>query len=165
MSKEINEIYEKLLSVYRDEYPHNPKGVLSFHIDKVRKEGKSIEEAILILAVRKNISIPALMELVKKGKSQEEAISELSKEMTFTVTESRKVLVVDCPMCSGKMEKGYFRFLSDYWGWGWVEEKKPWTMGYCVKASKCRDCGIIIITPGDISESVRFWDSHRPSQQ
>jgi hypothetical protein len=37
---------EKLLQVYRNKYPHNPEGVLEFHISQKMKEGKSREAAL-----------------------------------------------------------------------------------------------------------------------
>ena len=42
----INELYEKLVDFYKDKFPHNPSGVLRWHIDKKMKEGKTIEQAI-----------------------------------------------------------------------------------------------------------------------
>lgn len=55
----------------------------------------------------------------------------------------KKELSDNCPICSEKMEKGYLRCL-ELWGWGWVKEKKTWTMGWCIKARRCRNCKIII---------------------
>jgi hypothetical protein len=48
-SADINEIYEKLLEVYKVRYPYNPKEVLSYKISELVGEGKTRENAILTL--------------------------------------------------------------------------------------------------------------------
>ena len=53
-----------------------------------------------------------------------------------------------CPYCGKIMKKGYLRGLGSLWGWGWAEEKKPWTMGgRCIAgAYTCQHCKIIILS-------------------
>jgi len=38
---------------------------------------------------------------------------------------NKLVLPDKCPICGGKMEKGYLRCKTPVWGWGWVKERKP----------------------------------------
>ena len=54
----IEDLYGKLLDLYRDKFPHNPSGVLQLHIDKVVKEGRTKEEAVIDLSKQKGIEVP-----------------------------------------------------------------------------------------------------------
>jgi len=49
MSSEVDEIYEKLLTKYKEEKYVNPRAVLNYDIDSLTKEGKTRDEAILHL--------------------------------------------------------------------------------------------------------------------
>lgn len=46
---DTDEIYEKLLQIYKDRYPHNPRHVLSYKISELVREGRTRENAILTL--------------------------------------------------------------------------------------------------------------------
>lgn len=41
-----NELPDEILQIYSKKYPHNPTGVLRYHIDKKMKEGKTREQVI-----------------------------------------------------------------------------------------------------------------------
>jgi hypothetical protein len=59
----------------------------------------------------------------------------------------------NCPKYGEKMVKGYLRCKGSQArpSWGWVEEKKPWTLGWCIaKAHKCHRCKHMIISTGII---------------
>ena len=58
----------------------------------------------------------------------------------------------NCPICDKKMEKGYLRCKT--WGvWGWIKERKPWTMAWCItEAYRCQNCKVIMLS-SDIIES------------
>ena len=45
----VRETKASVLEYYRLKYPHNPEGVLAFHVARLRKEGKTMKEALLEL--------------------------------------------------------------------------------------------------------------------
>lgn len=87
-SEEIKTIYKKLVQSYANDYPSDPLRILNMHIEAyIKHEWKAKEPAILDLALRKNIEIPKVKELIEKGKTRKEAILEISKNMKFRVSE------------------------------------------------------------------------------
>lgn len=50
----LKEIYDKLLNVYKKKYPHNPEGVLKYHINREFKKENNLE-MILNKLLMKNI--------------------------------------------------------------------------------------------------------------
>ena len=53
----VEELYEKLVDFYEDKFPHNPSGVLQFHIDRIVREGKLKEDAVIDLSKQAGIEL------------------------------------------------------------------------------------------------------------
>jgi len=53
----IRELYEKLVDRYKERFPHNPLGVLQLHVDRIVQEGKSKEDAVIVLSKREGIEV------------------------------------------------------------------------------------------------------------
>lgn len=89
-SEEIKTIYKKLVQSYATAYPHgNSLQLLNTRIEAfVSHEWKAKEPAILDLALREDIEMPKVKELIEKGRTRKEAILEVSRNMKFQVPET-----------------------------------------------------------------------------
>lgn len=111
-SKEIERIYKKLVQRYVNYYPRGrPLWMLNKHIEACTKgQWKAKEPAILDLALREDIEIPKVKELIEKGKTRKEAILQISKNMRFQVSETKvekwlKRLKKETPKATDKVAK------------------------------------------------------------
>lgn len=103
---DLNQLYLELLEKYRVAYPHNPVGVLKYHLNKIKLP---LETGIIILAFKNGIKIPEVEKLLSEGKSLEEAAKILSKDtkiepssisrlerQVFTALGFEKVKIIEC---------------------------------------------------------------------
>jgi len=85
--------------------------MLNKHIEACTKgQWKAKEPAILDLALREDIEIPKVKELIEKGKTRKEAILQISKNMRFQVSETKvekwlKGLKKETPKVAGEVAK------------------------------------------------------------
>ncbi|UCC33133.1 MAG: hypothetical protein JSW53_04965 [Candidatus Bathyarchaeota archaeon] len=72
---QMDDIYKWLVRMYAYEYPDNPLNQLNINIAKIRKGGKSLERAVLELALQSGLKLSELEHLEEKGKTRGKAIS------------------------------------------------------------------------------------------
>jgi hypothetical protein len=70
MAINIDAIYLELHSKYKEQYPHNPDGVLRNHLYRTRMD---LGAGIIYLAVKNGVSVPDVERLMKEGATIEEA--------------------------------------------------------------------------------------------
>ena len=80
MGVNIEDILNSLIELYREKYPHNPVGVLKYHLNKI---GLSPAASIIVLAVENGIKIPEVDELIGKGYTAAEAAEKIASEVEF----------------------------------------------------------------------------------
>jgi uncharacterized membrane protein len=72
--------YTQLKEIYREEYPHNPDGVLTYHLTRRKLP---IKTAILLLASENGIRIPEIQARTADGATLEEACTEVAQLAEF----------------------------------------------------------------------------------
>jgi len=72
--------YTQLKKIYRDKYPHNPDGVLMYHLTHRKLP---IKTSILLLASENGISIPEIQARLADGATLEAACTELAQRAEF----------------------------------------------------------------------------------
>ena len=77
MVQDLNEIYTALYEKYEVMYPHDPMGVLKYHLLRSKL---SLEAGLIYLAVKNGIRIPEIELLISEGKDLEEASKLVSKD-------------------------------------------------------------------------------------
>ncbi|MEM2136683.1 MAG: hypothetical protein QXI93_01860 [Candidatus Methanomethylicia archaeon] len=61
----FDKVYNSLASIYDSKYPHNPGGVMRFHLSKIQCEMKvSIVEAFIRLAYDNGVKVDEVEELI-----------------------------------------------------------------------------------------------------
>ena len=76
----FDEIYSKPLIKYRETHQDSIDG-LSNRLNQLTNTGKTWEEAVLHFALELEIEIPEIKTLIESGKSQDEAIHIISKDL------------------------------------------------------------------------------------
>jgi uncharacterized membrane protein len=76
MAINIDAIYLELHSKYKEQYPHNPDGVLRNHLYRTRMD---LGAGIIYLAVKNGVSVPDVERLMKEGATIEEASETLGR--------------------------------------------------------------------------------------
>jgi len=84
----INRVYERLAEIYAADLQMED---FKSRMQKLVEEGKSAEEAVLVLAIEKGLWIPEIEELLKKGMSKEKAVSKVAKTMKIEASTEEKV--------------------------------------------------------------------------
>jgi len=77
----VSNVVERLVKLYRVKYPHNPIGVLKYHIGKLTRTGLNAKTAIIILAVENGIEIGEVSKLMSEGYSLREAAKIASEKI------------------------------------------------------------------------------------
>ena len=72
--------YTQLKEIYREEYPHNPDGVLTYHLTRRKLP---IKTSILLLASENGIRIPEIQARTADGATLEEACTEVAQLAEF----------------------------------------------------------------------------------
>jgi len=84
MSSGFDDVFNSLFDIYSGKYPHNPSGVLNFHINKLCAEkGVSRVEAFIRIAYQNGIKVGEVEKLVSSGKSLDEAIRIASSNLSW----------------------------------------------------------------------------------
>ena len=91
-TKTFEEAFGKLLDKYKENYPHNPLGVLRFHLEKSIKSGLSLIEAFLRLAYENGVKIKLVETLREAGLEFDEAIKEATSKLKNWENNLRKYL-------------------------------------------------------------------------
>jgi hypothetical protein len=76
MAINIDAIYLELHSKYKEQYPHNPDGVLRNHLYRTRMD---LGAGIIYLAMKNGVSVPDAERLMKEGATIEEASETLGR--------------------------------------------------------------------------------------
>ena len=74
-----DEVYSKLVRRYKER--HSDMIGFADKMNKLTSEGKMWEEAVLHFALELGIEVPEIIKLVESGKSQEEAIRIISRDL------------------------------------------------------------------------------------
>lgn len=98
----INEVYERLAEIYAADLQIED---FKSRMQKLVEEGKSKEEAVLVLAIEKGLWIPEIEDLLKKGMSNEKAVSEVAKKMKIEASTEEKVKKLEETV---KIKRGLF---------------------------------------------------------
>ena len=72
--------YTQLKEIYWEEYPHNPDGVLTYHLTRRKLP---IKTSILLLASENGIHIPEIQARIADGATSEEACAEVAQRAEF----------------------------------------------------------------------------------
>ncbi len=80
-AKTFEEALNQLIEKYRENYPHNPKGVFRFHLEKSVKSGLNLIEAFIRLAYENGVKIELVETLREAGLEFSEAIKEASQKL------------------------------------------------------------------------------------
>jgi len=84
MSSGFDDVFNSLFNIYNTKYPHNPRGVLNFHINKLCNEkGIGRVEAFIRIAYQNGIKVGEVEKLVSSGKSLDEAIRIASSNLSW----------------------------------------------------------------------------------
>ncbi|MEM3985254.1 MAG: heavy metal-binding domain-containing protein [Candidatus Methanomethylicia archaeon] len=80
----FDKVYNSLVSIYDSKYPHNPGGVMRFHLSKIQSERKaSIVEAFIRLAYDNGVKVDEVEELISSGKSFDEAVKIAASNLSW----------------------------------------------------------------------------------
>jgi len=79
--EKVEKIIGTLLNRYREKYPHNPEGVLRFHMEKMVKNGLSYIESLIRLSYKNGVKIEEVEEFRKRGLSFDNAVKEAAVQM------------------------------------------------------------------------------------
>jgi len=79
IAKSFEEVLNYLINVYREDYPHNPEGVLRFHLEKLARDHElNLVEVFIRLAYENGIRIELVEALRVSGLDFNEAVKEAS---------------------------------------------------------------------------------------
>ena len=89
MKVDFEELLKNLIELYRRRYPHNPIGVLKYHLKRI---GLSPTASIIILAVKNGLEVPEIDKLTSKGFTVEQAAEKIAGEVEFGEEQLEKLL-------------------------------------------------------------------------
>ncbi|GEM_PF-447609 len=90
--EKIEDLVLKLIEKYSKKYPHNPNGVIKFHLDKLIGSGASFMEGIIRLAYENGVKLKLIEELMRKGLSIDDAVKEAAQKFSHFEDTVRSML-------------------------------------------------------------------------
>lgn len=103
-ARKVDELFRMVLNKYEENYPHNPIGVLKFHLERSIKSGLNLVEAFIKLAYENGVRIELVESLRESGLEFSEAIKEAAVKLKDWGDQLKKLLEVTAEKSQGIIE-------------------------------------------------------------